>query len=81
MELVFPQEDLDEAVDEADQAAAQIYEDFAALRFLHESPSCKAKSQPFIISNIESLGARTLLGAPGLTTRSKDATRCSWHRF
>ena len=25
------------------------------------------------------LGARTLLGAPGLTTRSKDATRGSWH--
>ena len=24
------------------------------------------------------LGARTLLGAPGLTTRSKDATRGSW---
>ena len=27
------------------------------------------------------LGTRTLLGAPGLTTRSKDATRGSWHRF
>ena len=27
------------------------------------------------------LGARTLLGAPGLTTRSKDATRGSWHRY
>ena len=26
------------------------------------------------------LGARTLLGAPGLTTRSKDATRGSRHR-
>ena len=24
------------------------------------------------------LGARTLLGAPGLTTRSKDATKGSW---
>ena len=24
------------------------------------------------------LGARTLLGAPGLTTRSEDATRGSW---
>ena len=24
------------------------------------------------------LGAKTLLGAPGLTTRSKDATRGSW---
>ena len=27
------------------------------------------------------LGARTLLGAPGLTTRSEDATRGSWHRY
>ena len=26
------------------------------------------------------LGARTLLGAPGIATRSKDATRGSWHR-
>ena len=26
------------------------------------------------------LGARTL-GAPGLSTRSKDATRGSWHRY
>ena len=25
--------------------------------------------------------ARTLLGAPGLTTRSKDATRGSWHLY
>ena len=28
-----------------------------------------------------SLLGRTLLGAPGLTTRSKDTTRGSWHRF
>ena len=27
------------------------------------------------------LGARTLLGAPGIATRSKDATRGSWHRY
>ena len=27
------------------------------------------------------LGARTLLGAPGIATRSKDATRCSWHLY
>ena len=27
------------------------------------------------------VGARTLLGAPGLSTRSKDATRGSWHRY
>ena len=27
------------------------------------------------------LGAKTLLGAPGLTTRSKHATRGSWHRY
>ena len=27
------------------------------------------------------LQARTLLGAPGLATRSKDATRGSWHRY
>ena len=27
------------------------------------------------------LGARTLLGAPGLTTRSKDATRNKGHRY
>ena len=32
-------------------------------------------------SNKKLLGARTLLGAPGLTTRSKDATRGSWHRY
>ena len=24
---------------------------------------------------------KKLLGAPGLTTRSKDATRGSWHRY
>ena len=27
------------------------------------------------------LGARTLLGAPGIATRSKVATRGSWHRY
>ena len=28
------------------------------------------------------LGARTLLiGGPGIATRSKDATRDSWHRY
>ena len=27
------------------------------------------------------LGARTLLGAPGIAPRSKDATRGSWHRY
>ena len=25
--------------------------------------------------------SKKLLGAPGLTTRSKDATRGSWHRY
>ncbi|CAK9105347.1 unnamed protein product [Durusdinium trenchii] len=44
---VLQKEDLDEAVDEADQAAAQIYEDFAALRFLHEH------------QDLSSVGART----------------------
>ena len=29
----------------------------------------------------DTLGARTLLGAPGLTTKSKDATRGSWHCY
>ena len=27
------------------------------------------------------LGARTLLGAKGIATRSKDATRGSWHYY
>ena len=27
------------------------------------------------------LGTRTLLGAKGIATRSKDATRGSWHRY
>ena len=30
------------------------------------------------MSSISIQGTRTLLGAPGLTTRSKDATRGSW---
>ena len=30
---------------------------------------------------IATIGARTLLGAPGLTTRNKDATRSNGHRY
>ena len=37
------------------------------------------------IGKVESIinfsGNKNLLGAPGLTTRSKDATRGSWHRY
>ena len=29
-------------------------------------------------ANKQTIGARTLLGAPGIATRSKDATRGSW---
>ena len=34
-----------------------------------------------MFQQVELLGARTPLGAPSPTTRSKDATRDSWHRY
>ena len=34
-----------------------------------------------LINQTKLLGARTLLGAVGLTTRSKDATRSKGHRY
>ena len=33
------------------------------------------------VSYLPYLGARTLLGAPGLTTRNKDVISSSWHDY
>ena len=41
-------EEFKETVDRANQAAAQIYEDFAALRFLHELLSCYFDRNSFV---------------------------------
>ena len=38
-----------------------------------------AKGHPGLLALL--LRAKTLLGAPGIATRSKDATRGSWHRY
>ena len=38
-------------------------------------------SPPLLAATASLLGARTLLGAPRLTTGSKDATRGSRHRY
>ena len=48
-----------------------VFSRFALLAHLGKTQFTDAVAQ-------HKLGAKTLLGAPGLTTRSKDATRGSW---
>ena len=52
----------------------------ARLWLSHEAgPMVSVNSDKF--SDLPKEGARTLLGAPGRTTRSKDATRSKGHRY
>ena len=38
-------------------------------------------SASLLVTSALLVGTRTLLGAPGIATRSKDATSSSWHRY
>ena len=52
--------------------------------FNPKSPICIEHLNDLVASVLQMealLGARTLLGAPGIATRSKDATRGSWHHY
>ena len=52
----------------------------AAISAVAEFPKY-LKGSVFItkkVTRVFKIGARTLLGAPGIATRSKDATRGSW---
>ena len=53
----------------------------SCLHILFSRPSQPAVLHSWWFESTRLLGARTLLGAPGIATRSKDATRGSWHRY
>ena len=48
---------------------------------LNESVGALPHVPNMSVAKVEALGARTLLGTPGIATRSKDTTRGSWHRY